>query len=66
MGTLHAGKAKKLESAAGTLTVWTGKGEFLEFNVNGKDLGRAADGVIRNIVVTKEGIKIGDKWVKRI
>jgi len=65
VGTLHNGDSKTL-TVEEALTVWTGKGEYLDFVVDGQDLGKAADGVIRNINVSKKGIRIGEEWIKRI
>ena len=33
--------------------------------VNGKNLGVVVDGVVKNIIVSCDGIKIGSKWIKR-
>jgi len=65
VGTLNAGEEKTLESKD-PLTVWTGKGENLQFVINGRDMGKAVDGVVRNIEVSKKGIRVGDKWIDRI
>ena len=65
VGTLKAGESRTL-NADNDLTVWTGKGENLDFNINGRDLGKAADGVVRDIEVSRGGIKINNKWVKRV
>jgi cytoskeletal protein RodZ len=62
VGTLRKGDTKTL-NAEKSLTVWTGKGEFLEFVVNGKDVGKVRDGVVRDIKVTSGGIEIGNKKV---
>jgi cytoskeleton protein RodZ len=41
--------------------LWTGKGEFLELVLNGNPLGSPGNGVIKNIVLTREGLKIEKK-----
>lgn len=64
VGTLKKGDAKTFESQ-GALTVWTGKGENLYFTVNGHRIGKVADGVVKNIQVSKKGIRKGNKWVTR-
>ncbi|MCK4852369.1 MAG: DUF4115 domain-containing protein [Candidatus Omnitrophica bacterium] len=64
VGTLQRGDIKTLRSEQ-PLIVWTGKAENLYFKVNGMDVGKVGDGVIRNIQVSKEGIKKGDRWVAR-
>ena len=50
----------------GTFIIWTGKADMLDFNVNGRDLGVVASGVVRNIKVSAEGVLVGDDWVVRL
>ncbi|MDP8257891.1 MAG: DUF4115 domain-containing protein [Candidatus Aadella gelida] len=50
----------------GTINVWTGKGEMLDFEINGQDLGEVASGVCKNIKVSPDGVKIGKTWVARV
>lgn len=38
--------------------LWTGKGEFLDLVLNGNPLGSPGGGVIKKIVLTREGLKI--------
>ena len=64
-GILESGTSKTWRSDS-DLTVWTGKAEKLEFTVNGNDLGKVADGVVKNITVSPEGVKIGKKWISHI
>ncbi len=64
-GTLKAGDSKTWNSD-GALTVWTGKAEMLDFIVNTRRIGMIAAGVVKNITVSSEGIKIGDVWVARL
>ncbi len=64
-GFLDKGDSKTLESDE-PLTVWTGKAEYLDFVVNTRKLGVVANGVIKNIVVSSGGVKIGGEWVARI
>jgi cytoskeletal protein RodZ len=67
--TLFAGIMEKGDSetwrAKGTLNVWTGKAEMLDFRVNTYEIGKIASGVVKNIQVSGEGVKIGDNWVTR-
>jgi cytoskeletal protein RodZ len=64
---LYAGVMNKGESetwkAEGELAVWTGKAENLKFTVNNRKLGAIAAGVVKNIRVSGEGVKIGDNPV---
>ena len=48
-----------------TIIVWTGKADMLDFIVNNRQVGKVAAGVVRNIQVSSEGVRIGDTWVKR-
>ncbi len=64
VGTLKRRDVKTFKSD-GPLTVWTGKGENLYFTVNRRDVGRVADGVVKDIYVSAKGIKAGNKWVTR-
>jgi len=43
------------------LQLWTGKGEFLDLVLNGNPLGSPGNGVIKNIILTREGLKIEKK-----
>ncbi len=65
IGTLHDGESKTWKSS-GELTVWTGKAENLVFVVNTRRLGVVAFGVVKNIIVSSEGVRIGDRWVSRL
>ena len=64
VGVLRRGN-KKTFTAASALTVWTGRAEMLDFTVNKRKLGKIADGVIKNIKVSKEGVIVDDNWVTR-
>jgi len=64
-GILEKGESKTWRSN-GTITVWTGKGEMLDFYVNTRKVGKVAAGVVKNIKVSSNGIKIGDSWVSRL
>ena len=63
-GILKKGESRTWDSE-GTITVWTGKANMLEFTVNKHDAGVVAAGVVKNIKVSAEGIRIGDTWAKR-
>jgi cytoskeletal protein RodZ len=67
--TLFAGIMERGNSetwkARGVLNVWTGKAEMLDFRVNTYEIGKIASGVVKNIQVSDEGIRIGDNWVTR-
>ena len=68
--TLYAGTLKEGQSRTwrgdGVLTVWTGKGENLDFYVNTRRIGSVAAGVVKNIKVSAKGINIGGVWVNRL
>ncbi|MBD3380457.1 MAG: DUF4115 domain-containing protein [Candidatus Omnitrophica bacterium] len=63
-GIMQRGDAKTF-SDDGPLTVLTGKGEELEFAFNGTDLGVIAEGVVKDIRVSSDGIKVGSRWAVR-
>ncbi|MFH1877681.1 MAG: RodZ domain-containing protein, partial [Candidatus Omnitrophota bacterium] len=63
-GVLKDGESKTWKSDR-LLTVWTGKGEMLDFYLNTRKIGNVANGVVKNIKVTSNGIKIGDEWAAR-
>ena len=56
MGTLEGGETTTV-TFDDNLVVWTGKAENLEFIVNGKDMGSAGTGVMKNIMITAQGIE---------
>jgi len=64
-GFLKKGESKSWESDQ-PLTVWTGKADNLEFTVNTRRIGVVAAGVVKNIEVSSEGVRIGDSWKARI
>ena len=64
VGILRRGD-KKTWQAAGAITIWTGRAEMLDFTVNKHKVGKIADGVIKNIKVSKEGIAVNGSWVTR-
>ena len=61
-GVLEKGQSKTWKSA-GTLTVWTGKADVLDFVVNTRKVNSFAMGVVKNIQVSDKGIRVGDSWV---
>lgn len=63
-GILANGETRSWDSEE-VITVWTGKANMLDFTVNKHEVGVVARGVVRNIQVSAEGIRIGDNWVKR-
>jgi cytoskeleton protein RodZ len=63
-GILTNGETRSWDSEE-TITVWTGKANMLDFTVNKREVGVVAAGVVRNIQVSSEGIRVGDNWVKR-
>jgi len=54
--TLAKGKTKKI-IAQDKIEIWTGKAEAVFLSLNGKYLGPAGRGVVKNIVITHEGLK---------
>ena len=64
-GVLLKGQSKTWKSS-GTLTVWTGKADVLDFIVNTRKIKSFATGVVKNILVSNKGIKVGDRWVAEL
>jgi transcriptional regulator with XRE-family HTH domain len=61
-GVMEKGDTKTIKSDY-MIIVQTGKAENVEFIHNGRDLGVIAAGVVKNIKVSSDGVKIGDKPV---
>ncbi|MBL7072963.1 MAG: DUF4115 domain-containing protein [Candidatus Omnitrophica bacterium] len=64
-GVLLKGQSKTWKSS-GTLTVWTGKADVLDFIVNTRKIKSFATGVVKNIKVSDQGIRVGDRWVAEL
>lgn len=43
------------------IQLWTGKGEFVDLVLNGNPLGSPGNGVIKNILLTREGLRVDKK-----
>jgi len=54
-GSVEAYKANE------KIQLWTGKGEFLDLALNGNDLGSPGNGVLRKILLTREGLSVEKK-----
>ncbi|MDD4956767.1 MAG: DUF4115 domain-containing protein [Candidatus Omnitrophica bacterium] len=65
VGIMQAGDSKTWR-ADGTLNIWTGKAEMLEFIINSHKIGKVADGVVKNIEVSDKGVNVNGNWVYRI
>lgn len=48
---------------SGPVNIWTGKAEALEFSFDSRKVGKVAEGVVRGIKVSSQGIKVGDLTV---
>ena len=44
-----------------SIELWVGDGSVLELELNGKPIGSPGTGVIKNIIITRQGMKIGGK-----
>jgi transcriptional regulator with XRE-family HTH domain len=64
VGILRRGN-KKTFNANSVITIWTGRADMLDFTVNNRSIGSVAEGVVKNIKVSKEGITIDGNWVTR-
>jgi len=61
-GTINKGKTVSWKLDA-PVRVWTGKAEYLQCTYNGKKIGKIANGVVKDIIISGQGIKIGDSWI---
>ncbi|MGB2706375.1 MAG: RodZ domain-containing protein [Candidatus Omnitrophota bacterium] len=61
-GTLQK-KEKKNWSAQNEIELWVGKAEALTFTINGRPLGKVGKGRIRNIRISRRGLKVEHKWL---
>ncbi len=61
-GTLEAGKKKEWSSEK-DLILWVARAEVLDFAINGKTVGKIGKGNIKNIQISRTGLKIGKKWL---
>ena len=64
-GILNRGDKKTID-AKGTINVWTGKAEELEFVVNSEVLGKIASGVIKDIKISSEKITIDEETIVKL
>jgi len=60
-GVLEKGASKTWTSKE-PLTVWAGRAENLSFLVNDRRISGLPTGVVKNIVVSSSGVKVGSRW----
>jgi cytoskeleton protein RodZ len=63
-GTLRK-KTKKTISADDAIELWVGRAETLDFTINGTSIGSIGKGRIKKILISRDGLKIGNKWLMR-
>ncbi|MCQ9206734.1 MAG: DUF4115 domain-containing protein [Omnitrophica bacterium] len=61
-GTLTKGK-KKTFSAANDIKLWAGRAEALNVAINKTSIGKIGKGNVKNITISRQGLKIGRKWL---
>lgn len=61
-GTLKKNE-KKDWSTNNNMKLWVGRAEALDFIINGVSIGKIGEGNIKNIELSREGLKIGKKWL---
>ena len=54
---------KKEWFAADKIELWVGRAEALNFTINGKSIGNIGKGKIKNIQISRRGLKIRNKWL---
>ena len=60
--TLPKGKIQEW-SADDKIDLWAGRAEVLNFTISGKRVGKIASGNVKNIQLSRQGLKIGNKWL---
>jgi len=63
-GTLKKGDNMNW-SAEKSIELWAGRAEALDFTVNGTSLGKVGRGNIKSIKLSKDGLKVKNKWLLR-
>ena len=61
-GTLQKGRSMSWK-ADKKINLWVGRAEALKFTINGQGFKDIGKGTIRNIDISKEGLKVGNKWL---
>ncbi len=59
-GTLEKNKEKTL-SAKKEIELWVGRAEALNFTINGRHIGKVGRGSVKNISITRNGVKAGNR-----
>lgn len=62
-GTLQKDKNKNW-SAESNIKLWVGRAEVVDFRINGTFVGKIGKGNIKNIEISRNGLKIGKKWIQ--
>jgi len=50
-------------SAKNKIELWVGRAEALKFTINGRPVGKIGKGSIKNIIISRRGLKVGNKWL---
>lgn len=61
-GTLGKNKTKSW-SAVDNLKIWAGRAEALDFTINGTIIGKVGKGNVKNIEISKSGLRVKKKWL---
>jgi transcriptional regulator with XRE-family HTH domain len=61
-GTLRRNE-KKNWSARDKIELWAGRAEAIDLTINQNPVGKVGKGNIKNIQISRTGIKVGDKWL---
>ena len=63
-GTLQKGRSSSW-SANKKIDLWLGRAEALNITVNGYKIGSVGKGRLRNLVITRDGLRIGNKRLSK-
>ena len=61
-GTLKRGDKKEIKSQK-ELELWIGRAEVLNLSINGKPIGPIGRGNIKKVIIDRQGVRIGQKWL---
>ena len=61
-GTLKKGDKKEIKSQK-EFELWIGRAEALNLTINGKPIGQIGRGNLKSVIINRQGLRIGQKWL---